>query len=661
VVTETQRTERVVWLLLIAGLGLAFALRVVYMTRFDFHEDEFYSMLAVSQTLERGVPVLPSGLFYDKGLSYTYLAALLTKLVGFSAALARWPSVLAGVLGVAAMFAAGRGLFSAVFAGFLAALALAFDGDAIAWSSRARMYTLAQVVLPLLFWLAWRIANAPRPGQHSHGKRDLLVALGLMAWALLAHSGTAVLMPVLALATGMTLWLGRRFSALHVALNWPVGVLAFLVLALAVALVLGGSATELPSRIVPDDPNLPLDFDSTAEPLSETLAEYVKFLMEGRRAILSLLALGAAVWALYRVTLARSTDASEHAALFVAALMLLTFITMLVLPSKEFKRDRNLFLLLVPQVYLLSGVALHWLARGAGRFVSYRWAANGLATLALVGLAYSAVGLGPIEGKARYDRAYAFVGANWQPGDVVIASRMAPCYLYLGRCDYYMREFGVRATDKFTGYYTDWYVGAPWVGDQAGFNQVLAHEERAWFVVRESQFAGNFTASFMQQILAQMEPVAYLSDVLVFRSLPNPLSLPETPDYFTDWQWEGGVRLAGYSATHLDTNALALTLFWQNIPLSDDFKVFIHLRSPGGANLLQADHVPLEELPYELRHAAWGDGAMVRDRVVLSLPPGVDLARDRFIVGIYHAGSGQRLPLLNDQSGEHGAWLDEVQ
>jgi hypothetical protein len=121
------------------------------------------------------------------------------------------------------------------------------------------------------------------------------------------------------------------------------------------------------------------------------------------------------------------------------------------------------------------------------------------------------------------------------------------------------------------------------------------------------------------------------------------------------------VRLAGYSATHLDTNALALTLFWQNIPLSDDFKVFIHLRSPGGANLLQADHVPLEELPYELRHAAWGDGAMVRDRVVLSLPPGVDLARDRFIVGIYHAGSGQRLPLLNDQSGEHGAWLDEVQ
>ncbi len=335
---------------------------------------------------------------------------------------------------------------------------------------------------------------------------------------------------------------------------------------------------------------------------------------------------------------------------------------MLVLPSKEFKRDRNLFLLLVPQIYLLSAAASHWLARAAGRFVTYRWAASGLAAMALLGLAYPTLPfLRADEGKARYDIAYAFVQANWQPGDAVMAARMAPCYLYLGHCDYYLREYGVRATDVFTGSYTDWYVGAPWVGHQAIFNRALAHEERVWFVVRESQLTGNFTADFIQQILAQMQLVQQAGDVLVFRTVPGPLPVPEEPDHVTDWRWEGGVRLVGYRAIRLDENKLALTLFWQGIPLSDDFKIFSHLRSPLGMNLMQADHVPLEDLPRDMRRAAWGDGSMVRDRVVMSLPPGVDLARDRFIVGIYHAASGQRLPLLNDQSGENGVWLDGFQ
>jgi 4-amino-4-deoxy-L-arabinose transferase-like glycosyltransferase len=633
---------------------LAFALRAANVARFVFHEDEFYSMLAVSQTLERGVPILPSGLFYDKGLAYTYLTAFLARSVGFGTALARWPSVLAGVLSIAAMFAAGRALYGVALAGFLAAIAVAFDGDAIAWSSRARMYTMAQMALPLLFLVTWRIANIPRG-------RDLLVALGLMAWALLAHSGTAVLIPPLVLATAFVLWKGRRLPRLWSALSWPLILLTVVVAALALGLILGGSATELPARVVPDDPNLPLDFDSTAEPIGETLAEFIDFFTQGSRLIYSLLALGAGLWAMYRVLLAGSAHADEYAALFVAGLVFATFVIVLALPSKEFKRDRNLFLLLVPQIYLLSGVGFCWLVRGVGRFVNYQWAASGLVILALVGLAYPSLSfLKPAEGKARYDTAYALVKANWQPGDTVMAARTASCYLFLGRCDYYLREFGVRATDKFTGNYADWYVGAPWLARQADFNRILASEERVWFVVRESQLTGNFTADFIQQILAQMRLEHQAGDVLVFRSVSDPLPLPEVPDYAADWQWEGGVRLVGYSVTPLDADSLSLTLFWQDIPPATDLKVFVHLRSPEGVNLLQADRVPLEALPDNLRQAAWGAGSLVRDRVIISLGPGVDLTQDRFIVGIYHPQSGQRLPLMNDQSGENGVWLDEI-
>jgi len=178
------------YVLFIVTLLLAFAMRVAYLTRFDFHEDEFYSMLAISRTVERGAPVLPSGLFYDKGLAYTYLAAVLATLAGFGETLARWPALLAGLLGVAAMFAAGRGLFGASLAGLLAAVALAFDRDAIAWSTRARMYTLAQAVLPLLFLATWRLVRRP-------DQRKMLAVLGLIALALLAHPGTVVLIPAM--------------------------------------------------------------------------------------------------------------------------------------------------------------------------------------------------------------------------------------------------------------------------------------------------------------------------------------------------------------------------------------------------------------------------------------------------------------------------------
>ncbi len=646
---------RIIQALLIAALLLAFAMRVVYLTRFDFHEDEFYSMLAISRTMEQGAPVLPSGLFYDKGLAYTYLTAVLAKLAGFSETLARWPALLAGLLGIAAMFAAGRGLFGASLAGLLAALALAFDRDAIAWSTRARMYTLAQAALPLLFLATWRLVHRP-------DQRKMLIVLGLIALTLLAHSGIVVLIPAMAVVALLYISWQHRFSALGSLTTWPVILAGGLVVALAVGLVLGGSATELPARVVPDDPNLPLEYDSTAEPLAETVVEFLGYLTEGERLIWLVLALGIGVWALCRVGLRRSGRDEERAVAFLFIIMMLTFITMLFLPSKEFKRDRYLFLLLLPQVYLLGGATLDILARGAGRFVRYRWAAGGVAILALAGLAYSASPvLQPAEGEARYDHAYALVRAHWQPGDVVMASRMASCYLYLDDgCEYYLREFGVRATDKFAGYYTDWYVGAPWIGNQGDFNRVLASGKIVWFVVRESQLTGNFTADFIQQILAQMQLVHQAGDVLVFRSLPTQLPLPQTPDYLTVRQWEGNVRLAGYSVTWLQDDVLAITLFWENIPLSDDFKVFIHLRSPDGPNLLQADHVPLEDLPYDLRRAAWGTGDLVRDRVIVSLPSEADVARDRFIVGIYHATSGERLPLLNDQSGENGVWIDDI-
>jgi hypothetical protein len=122
------------------------------------------------------------------------------------------------------------------------------------------------------------------------------------------------------------------------------------------------------------------------------------------------------------------------------------------------------------------------------------------------------------------------------------------------------------------------------------------------------------------------------------------------------------VRLLGYTARYVDHQQLGLTLFWQKIPLPvvPDFKVFVHVRSPDGRTVLQADHRLLEGFPYEVQAAAWKNSPEIRDQVVVNLPPTVDLKQDRFMVGIYQTESGQRWPLLDDQSGENGIWLEEI-
>src|SRR5512136_1687023 len=62
----------------------AFGLRLAYLLRSHPFFDEFTTVLAARAILQCGLPLLPSGLFYEHGLLFTYLDAPLVGLAGLA-------------------------------------------------------------------------------------------------------------------------------------------------------------------------------------------------------------------------------------------------------------------------------------------------------------------------------------------------------------------------------------------------------------------------------------------------------------------------------------------------------------------------------------------------------------------------------------------------
>ena len=80
-------------LIVLALRAAACWLRWLYIQQVGLHVDEFSSLWAVRRVLDHGIPLLPSGVIYTRGLFHTYLTALFTLLGGFSFTVGRLPSL----------------------------------------------------------------------------------------------------------------------------------------------------------------------------------------------------------------------------------------------------------------------------------------------------------------------------------------------------------------------------------------------------------------------------------------------------------------------------------------------------------------------------------------------------------------------------------------
>ena len=139
----------VLGMVVVAGM----ALRLAYLLRISPWTDEYYTSLAIQITAQKGIPLLPSGLFYTHGLPYSYLGALLGWLFGFRQTVLRVPSLIVSLPTLLLVFYAGQRWFNRRV-GLIAALLLSLSPEAIGWGGGAPMYALWQfLTLAALFGL----------------------------------------------------------------------------------------------------------------------------------------------------------------------------------------------------------------------------------------------------------------------------------------------------------------------------------------------------------------------------------------------------------------------------------------------------------------------------------------------------------------------------
>jgi hypothetical protein len=133
-------TVRVLHLALFAAImAIGGFLRFWGLGDIGLHGDEETMALAVSGLLEQGAPILPSGMFYPRGMTQLYLMAASVSIFGESEWALRLPSALCGIVLIGVCYFVGRRFLRAEWnLAFVASIALL--PELIEYSQTARMY-----------------------------------------------------------------------------------------------------------------------------------------------------------------------------------------------------------------------------------------------------------------------------------------------------------------------------------------------------------------------------------------------------------------------------------------------------------------------------------------------------------------------------------------
>lgn len=679
-----------------------FALRLHYLTTTHPFFDEYTTVLAAREILRRGWPVLPSGLFYEHGLLATYVIAPFTALfintpsARWQAAQwglmpARWPSLLLGTATIPLIFAVGRRTLPARHStgpAVLAAGLFALSPEGMVWGGRARMYALATLLVLLVVYWAYRGIRPNAPARHRHW------ALLALAAALLTQFGVLMLVPPLLVAMAGVGWLVAA-SARPARKPWFLRRAALLE-GLALAAVVGlaiwvkrlGRPLGAAALGAPASDGLPAELIRTVAyqtTIHFTWPDTLKFLARQfgvpHHFWLSILALAAAVIGLAiwlfapghspaRSANGRSTTGRQISGFYlflwlIFGLIILEMVSLL----EPFRRNPRYLVMYLPLFYLIAANALFnlwhlfWRALPARQpaFLPVAAAAGMLILFTAAGFNDTRIALKTPE--PAYEQAFAWIKANWQPGDTLLTMNTPAAGLYLGRADgftvqndagQFLLETGARRVDRW--------MGVPWLGAAADFNAALNAGKRAWFVIDTIRRPVYFRGDWLAVVNSQMEPVWSGDNAIVYLTREDRIPIPTRPGVQVNATLGQAVRLTGYTLQPVDppssAAALYLTLFWQPLsPLADNYTVFVHLRNPNGATVAQSDRQPLDGA---YPTARWQPGETVIDPLTLPLPANLPAGSYRLFTGMYRLDTLERLPVANDTSGENAILLGEV-
>ena len=643
---------------------VAFAVRLRFLTLFQFHIDEFFTLAAAKFIAETGLPRYPTGLLYDPGLIYSYISGGLFWLFGFSEALGRWPAVIFGVLAVVTVYKLGATVLRSRWVGVLAALWLAISLESVEWSGRVRMITLAQwlglLAVLLLWWGLTRNSTRYRLG--------FAVSYGL---TLLTHFSTVVLMPAWFVA-GFGLW-WMKVITWHKALLRDI---AFLLVVFALA-ISSGVIFQPPPSVEFQTENQGIDakvdalgdkFLQIPSDLGHGWEAYGPYFFEPPHGLILIIALVGLIVSLVRWRRGKQRS-QDIGVLFLGCIFITVMAVLVIVIAPHWQRSRYL-LMQAQGVFLLLG------AHGCREVVGLvRWPGS----QQQIWRTGKAVGLAslltlffwpPLEyifnsgssGWNRYDQAFGHVRDNLSEGDEIMTMHPPAGLIYLDQSDYYLVQSSPKLIVRPDGQLGDRYSGALWLETAEDFNAVLADDQRVWLVTQEFWLFNSYDGYLQQQILWQMDKLWGEGGVWALASRPGARPLAKDVAVVLDAEFDGGARLHGYTA---DPPVLApgavvnMTLFWQgSIPFGA--KVLVHLRDADNNTIAQADHFIYDN---KVPSSRWPDvlesETVIRDGAVLRVPPELPRGNYRLLVGFYHPQTFERLGVLNDQSGESAIILGE--
>ena len=101
---------------------------------------------------------------------------------------------------------------------------------------------------------------------------------------------------------------------------------------------------------------------------------------------------------------------------------------------------------------------------------------------------------------------------------------------------------------------------------------------------------------------------------------------------------------------------MALTQYWRGVTrIAHDYTVFVHRRNAANQTAPQGDHRARD--PVFPPHV-WPTGdTLVRDTSELSIPAGTPPGQYRLLAGMYLLETMERLPVIDDTSGENAVVL----
>lgn len=131
-------------------------------------------------------------------------------------------------------------------------------------------------------------------------------------------------------------------------------------------------------------------------------------------------------------------------------------------------------------------------------------------------------------------------------------------------------------------------------------------------------------------------------ETLTVGALPRYFETPSM-EYTVNASFGSDVELLGYDLRQEEA-AIDITLHWRaNNQMEVAYKFFVHLYSPDGEVVAQADVMPRD---WTYPTTWWEEGEIVSDEVSLSLEE-VQAGRYLLGLGVYDPGTGERLPVTN--------------